>query len=352
MKGIQKQQKIQKPELIIIDSNSQDKTVPIAKQFGAKVMHIKQSEFNHGQSRKDAAEKAQGDYVLFMVQDAVPESTTLFAELLSLLLSNKKVGAASPFQCARPDSDIFAQWQTKYTYSSIALKNKDYIFTLPDNNSYYKLPFIIKRKLSLLDNVCCMVDKNVFLELNGFRSIPIAEDVDFAIRLVQKGYSIGLLGTNCIMHSHTRPPLYFLRRYYVGSKTQFALYNEIVHSPFESLHELWDTLKDLYISSCGKNKFLEQLNDIGKQLKINNTSNKNRSISYTIIENEYTYMMEEIQKIEKISDLHEKDVSILRQKICASLLGLHLAKYVLDPYYSGMRKTEEHTLDTVLHKEV
>lgn len=54
-------------EIIVIDSNSQDKTVEIAKQYGAKVY---EREFDNYVNQKNwAAEKAQGEWVFYIDAD-------------------------------------------------------------------------------------------------------------------------------------------------------------------------------------------------------------------------------------------------------------------------------------------
>ncbi len=57
-------------EIIIIDSGSTDNSIAIANQYGAKVISIKPSEFNHGSTRNLGVQNATGELIYFTVQDA------------------------------------------------------------------------------------------------------------------------------------------------------------------------------------------------------------------------------------------------------------------------------------------
>ena len=62
-----KQKSFPPGEIIVIDSESSDKTLELAKNQGAKVISINRKDFDHGGSRNLAAQKAEGEYILFLV---------------------------------------------------------------------------------------------------------------------------------------------------------------------------------------------------------------------------------------------------------------------------------------------
>ncbi len=59
-------------ELLVCDSGSRDETVSIARRFGARVIEIPPASFSHGATRDLLMSEADGDYVAFLTQDAVP----------------------------------------------------------------------------------------------------------------------------------------------------------------------------------------------------------------------------------------------------------------------------------------
>ena len=59
-------------ELIVIDSGSRDHSREIARAAGADLIEIPPEEFGHGRTRNLGAERASGDLICFLTQDAVP----------------------------------------------------------------------------------------------------------------------------------------------------------------------------------------------------------------------------------------------------------------------------------------
>jgi rhamnosyltransferase len=74
-----------KPDrFLVIDSASTDDTVAVFEAFGAEVIGIQRSEFDHGLTRQKGLEHVGDvDLVIYLTQDAVPASPTAFSEILS-----------------------------------------------------------------------------------------------------------------------------------------------------------------------------------------------------------------------------------------------------------------------------
>ena len=69
-------------EIIIVDSESTDKTVQICqKDKSVKLMQIERKDFDHGKTRDMAFRASIGDIVVFMTHDAVPARSSLIAKL-------------------------------------------------------------------------------------------------------------------------------------------------------------------------------------------------------------------------------------------------------------------------------
>ena len=59
-------------EIIAVDSGSRDRTLSILKEHAVCIVQIPPQTFGHGKTRNLAASHAQGDYLVFLTQDATP----------------------------------------------------------------------------------------------------------------------------------------------------------------------------------------------------------------------------------------------------------------------------------------
>jgi len=146
-------------EIIIVDCGSDDKTIDIAKIYGAKV--YKSKERNRGLQLNMGANKSKGNWLLFL----------------------------------HADTRLTHNWFTKI--NSILNEDKDYIY-------YFKFKInnkkIIYRLLEILVNFRSqyfkqpygdqglIIHSNTYFKNDGFRKIPLMEDVDFLRRLNNKKY--------------------------------------------------------------------------------------------------------------------------------------------------------------------
>ena len=208
---LKKQEDVFGIELVIVDSGSSDDTVAIAESYGAKVVHITQSEFSHSYARNLGAQSASGKYVLFMTQDAMPGNTVWIRDMAQPILHDLAV-AVSCREEPRKDCDLlgrFSIWQhSKY----MGILEQDRLLKMPQSADYDSL-----RKNSQLNDVACLIRRDVFLQFN-YKG-DYAEDLDIGLRMIKAGYRLALLANAPVIHSHTRPAFYYLKRCLVDVTT-------------------------------------------------------------------------------------------------------------------------------------
>lgn len=221
LEKIKHQKGIAEIELIVVDSGSTDETVDIAKRYGASVYKIEPREFNHGATRNYGAEKATGDYILFLVQDAIPIGEYWLHDLTEILEKDQGIAAATCRQVPRNDADLFACFSMSYHYEALDLERSK---ITSHKKGFDKLSHIDKRKLCMLDDVCCIFSKEYFNRFK-FKEIQFAEDLELGIRLLCGGYKLAFLDSVGVVHSHNRNPAYFLRRSYLDTKTLEGMLN-------------------------------------------------------------------------------------------------------------------------------
>ncbi|HAM49814.1 MAG TPA: hypothetical protein DCP92_03655 [Nitrospiraceae bacterium] len=206
---LREQKGLQAMEIIVVDSGSSDKTLEIAKKYGARIIEIAAEKFSHSYARNIGAESTSGNYIFFTVQDALPPSRLFLYELLGVLQKNDIV-AVSCAEFPREDSDLFYGALIWNHYRFLEVDKHDRILSLPEVETNISL-----RKNGQISDLACLISRNVFKQYQYRRDY--AEDLDLGIRLIKDGYSIAFMNSIKIIHSHNRPPSFFLRRGYVDN---------------------------------------------------------------------------------------------------------------------------------------
>jgi rhamnosyltransferase len=189
-------------ELIIIDSASTDKTVPIAQSLGAKIIQIRREDFDHGGTRNRAAREATGDILVFMTQDALP-ADKFVVERLTDALKGPGVAASYARQIARADASPPEAFVRAFNYPSEPLVKT--IAQIP----------MLGFKTFFFSNVCSSIRKDVFNELGGFpEGVIMDEDMLFAARAINNDYSIVYVPEASVFHSHQYDWFGQFRRYF------------------------------------------------------------------------------------------------------------------------------------------
>jgi len=193
-------------EVIVVDSGSTDETLELAKEYDAKIVEIPPEKFSHSYSRNLGAEKATGNYLFFTVQDALPPSEVFLRECLNVFKTNDVV-AVSCAEFPREDADLFYRVACWNHYEFIGVNNGDRILSKPAIENYITL-----RQNGQLSDIACFIPREIFMKYT-YR-YDYAEDLDLGIRLIRDGGKIAFLSSLKIIHSHNRPPFYYLKRGY------------------------------------------------------------------------------------------------------------------------------------------
>ena len=144
-------------EIIIVDCGSGDKTIDIANIYGAKV--YQSEERNRGLQLDIGAKNSKGDWLIFLHADT-RLTHDWFREINSVL----KEGINYIY------------------YFKFKINNKKIIFRVLEilvnfRSKYFKQPY---------GDQGLIIHRTTYFKNNGFRKIPIMEDVDFLRRLNNK----------------------------------------------------------------------------------------------------------------------------------------------------------------------
>lgn len=179
-------------EIIIVDSESTDKTVEICKSYPkVKVISILKKDFDHGKTRDMAFKQSKGDIVIFMTHDATPANKDFIKNLVSHLESDSKLAVVSGRQVARSDAKEAERLVREFNYpakSNIRSKKDIPIYGI---------------KTFYCTDVCSAYRRSAYIDVGGFNyPLKTNEDMFFAARAIYKGYKAGYAADAIVFHSH------------------------------------------------------------------------------------------------------------------------------------------------------
>lgn len=179
-------------EIIIVDSESDDRTVDICEKYSnVRVIMIKRKDFDHGATRDMALKQSKGEIVIFMTQDALPADKDFIKNLVAPLLADKKMAVVSGRQLPRNDATKMERLVREFNY--------------PDKSNVREKKDLPKYgiKTYYCTDVCAAYNRQIYLELGGFEyPLRTNEDMFYAAVAVKNGYKVAYEASAKVIHSH------------------------------------------------------------------------------------------------------------------------------------------------------
>jgi len=144
-------------EIIIVDCGSEDKTIDIANIYGAKVYISK--ERNRGLQLDIGAKNSKGDWFIFLHADT-RLTYDWFKKINSFLKGNK---------------NIIYYFEFKINHKKIIYRVLEILVNI--RSKFFKQPY---------GDQGLIIHRTIYFKNNGFKKIPLMEDVDFFRRLKNK----------------------------------------------------------------------------------------------------------------------------------------------------------------------
>lgn len=190
-------------QVFVIDSSSKDETAALYQQFGAEVLVIPQSSFNHGGTRRLAAQHlAQREVVIFMTHDAIPADQDAITAIVRAF-DDPTVGMAYGRQLPRPEAGAIEAHARLFNYpersASITLADRERLGT----KATFASDSFAAYRSSALQAIGSFPDDAFF-----------AEDQIVAGRMLQAGFSKAYVADARVFHSHSYKLIEDFRRYF------------------------------------------------------------------------------------------------------------------------------------------
>ena len=146
-------------EIIIVDCGSEDKTFNIANIYGAKVCIS--NERNRGLQLDIGAKNSKGEWLIFLHADT-RLTNDWYKKINSFLKGNK---------------NIIYYFEFKINHKKIIYRVLEILVNI--RSKFFKQPY---------GDQGLIIHRTTYFRNNGFRKIPLMEDVDFLRRLNKKKY--------------------------------------------------------------------------------------------------------------------------------------------------------------------
>lgn len=190
---------VQVGEIIAVDSGSRDRSREILRHHGVRVLQIPAQEFGHGKTRNLAAAQAQGDYLVFLTQDATPANPQWLAQLIAPLQADPAIAGAYSRHLPRPQCHPM-EWR-RIVQMELSGRPESQINTAQGNPAYLDNPALYY----FFSNVSSVLRRTVWQDF-PFPEVEFAEDQLWAKQVLEAGYKTAYCADSLVYHSHSYGP--------------------------------------------------------------------------------------------------------------------------------------------------
>ena len=199
-----KEQSLQDFEIVIVDDNSTDKTLEIAKKYNCKIVKLGKGKFNYPYACNIGAQNSLGEYIVYLSGHSIPIINTFLEDGLKNF-EDKKVAGVYAVPKALPD----VNWVEKSLYNF---------------NSFFKNKrFVVSRLkdagMGVLGFTNAMIRKDLWEKFNINEEFAGGgEDGDWAKHWIKKGFLIVHDPKFKVYHSHDLGFIDLVKQFIAWSK--------------------------------------------------------------------------------------------------------------------------------------
>lgn len=174
-------------EVIVIDSGSQDDTVAIVEENkNTRLVRIRPDEFGHGKTRNLGARLAKGNFLVFLNADAVPQDRYWLSSLIGEFARDEKIAGVYSRHVPQNGCDLYMARDLEKSMPAKRMEKGR-----ADRHDYF-----------LFSTVSAAIRKDIWSAYPFLDEILIAEDQNWAVRVLQAGYKLVYTPASIVQHSH------------------------------------------------------------------------------------------------------------------------------------------------------
>lgn len=191
---------------LIVDSESTDKTVAIAENFGLEVLKIPRKSFNHGGTRQFALDfllkSSKLDVIIFLTQDVLLHDKNSLSTLVKIFSEDETVGLSYGRQLPHENATNEAKILREFNYPP-----ENQLRSFDDRK-------IFGIKTAFASNSFAAYRISALNSVGGFPNhVPMCEDMFVAAKMLLNGWKIFYSADAQVFHSHNYTAAQEFRRY-------------------------------------------------------------------------------------------------------------------------------------------
>ncbi|MCX8031284.1 MAG: glycosyltransferase [Thermodesulfovibrionales bacterium] len=229
-------------EIIIIKFGSEDKNLNICNDCSIEILQNKESLFYTSETINKLIEAINGEYIVFISQDAFPIGNYWLYDLI-IPLYCQEISAVVSTAIPHIKADLFNSWLYWYRHQILDFM-KD---TLLNKQSFKALTLMDEKSKTVLitlnnNPLCLKADLlRKYLSYSDY-----VDDLNLLLKLIKDGHSIMFQTSNAVIKSENGNALFYLKKSYTE---RLSLY-KILEIPrnTEPLYALFGALCHLYLN--------------------------------------------------------------------------------------------------------
>ena len=221
-------------ELVVVDSDSTDRTRSLLREAGARVEQISVADFRHGGTRNRLADAARGTFLVFLSQDAVPQGEDFIEQLLAPFSDPQVAGCTARVLPHEGDDPL----TTRTVLEAPEARAESEVRRIDGPTAYDSMSPPERARILRFNNVASAIRASVLEEI-PFPDVPFGEDSAWAGRALTAGWSLAFVADAVVRHAHRYSPSQAFDRYRVD-----AAFQRRVHG-YRLRTGLWDVLRGI-----------------------------------------------------------------------------------------------------------
>lgn len=209
-------------EVLVIDSGSTDGTVEFLQgrhDPRLRLQRIAPAEFGHGRTRNLGVRLSQGEYVVFLTQDALPANRNWLAALVALADSDPRIAGVFGRHLAYPQASPFTAAELEAHFAGFAAQP----VVCLDDPARYARDIGYRQFLHFFSDNNALIRRSVWEQI-PYPDVDFAEDQIWAQRVIEAGWKKAYCHEAAVFHSHDYGPLGRLRRSFDESSALHRLF--------------------------------------------------------------------------------------------------------------------------------